>query len=74
MSINIRNTPIAMINGLDNREVLFFIDASRIAWIKKEGVDYSPKIKTLIRIMDTPKEDIYHHYIEQIIPALKITK
>lgn len=59
-----------MLNDLDDGEVMFFINPSNFAFLKFDGIDYDPKIKTLIRIMDTPEEDVIHYYIVQAMPAI----
>lgn len=64
----------ARIVGLNGGEDLFFINFNDIAFaisqvfLDKDPYYYEPKIRTLIRIMDTPEEDIYHNYIEQNFP------
>lgn len=69
MKDNISNNS-GIITNLQDNEVLFFLNPLDFRFVLQDGIDYSPKIKTLIRIMDTPKEDIYHHYIEQVFPPL----
>jgi hypothetical protein len=52
------------VENLEDGEVIFFINTNDFLFAPIKGVDYSPKIKTLIRVMDTPEEDTFHHYIE----------
>jgi hypothetical protein len=61
---------VGIVENLENNEALIFFNPTDFRFILQDGINYAPTIKTLIRVMDTPKEDIYYYYIEEVFPYL----